>query len=150
MPKYEVKKIKTFMGREGEGFNCTLYRNGKSVADVIDSANGGCYRWAWSDCESERVEVEIPCGKKIVNRRCTPEEATFLRHVFKQPDCPNFEPADWYVSKLIDLRDCKTKTLFRLKSTPAYTMMVLNKKFTPEVKKSLETQYGDQLEKIYN
>jgi hypothetical protein len=38
---YSVKNVKNFMGREGYGFNCTLYRNGKKVGTCIDDASGG-------------------------------------------------------------------------------------------------------------
>jgi len=46
---YSVKGVKLFEGREGEGFNLTLLRNGKPVAFCIDSGNGGDVRMDWTD-----------------------------------------------------------------------------------------------------
>jgi hypothetical protein len=46
---YSVAKVKTFRGREGEGFNATLLRDGKAVALVMDEAQGGEYRFEWKD-----------------------------------------------------------------------------------------------------
>ena len=42
---YTIKGVKTFRGREGQGFNATLCRDGKPVAHVDDAACGGCYNW---------------------------------------------------------------------------------------------------------
>jgi hypothetical protein len=39
---YTVKNVKSFRGREGYGFNASLYRDGKRVALVMDAADGGC------------------------------------------------------------------------------------------------------------
>lgn len=47
MPNYEVKNVKTFRGMEGQGFNATLYRDGKRVAFVIDEGCGGCLLFEW-------------------------------------------------------------------------------------------------------
>jgi hypothetical protein len=38
---YELKNIKTFLGREGHGLNAVICRDGKPVAFVLDDANGG-------------------------------------------------------------------------------------------------------------
>jgi len=38
---YSVKNIKSFTGREGLGFECTLYKDGKKIGTVTDTANGG-------------------------------------------------------------------------------------------------------------
>ena len=39
--EYTVKNVKNFMGREGYGYSCTLYKNGKSIGTVTDTADGG-------------------------------------------------------------------------------------------------------------
>jgi hypothetical protein len=38
---YAVKAVKSFTGREGYGFECSLYREGKKVGTVTDTASGG-------------------------------------------------------------------------------------------------------------
>lgn len=49
LPKFTVSKIKTFIGNEGQGFNATLHRDGKVVAEVIDDASGGSVDFRWLD-----------------------------------------------------------------------------------------------------
>ena len=38
---YSVKNVKSFMGREGYGYSCTLYKYGKKIGTVTDTADGG-------------------------------------------------------------------------------------------------------------
>ncbi len=59
MPKYIVKNVKTFRGTEGQGFNATLYRDGKKVAFIIDSARGGIYTYEWNDWELSKVDINV-------------------------------------------------------------------------------------------
>lgn len=44
---YTLSNVKTFNGRQGQGFSATLSLDGRKVADVIDEANGGCSRFYW-------------------------------------------------------------------------------------------------------
>jgi len=39
--KYTVKNVKIFMGREGYGYSCSLYKDGKNIGTVTDTADGG-------------------------------------------------------------------------------------------------------------
>ena len=39
--KYTVKNVKSFIGREGYGYSCTLCKDGKKIGTVTDTANGG-------------------------------------------------------------------------------------------------------------
>src|SRR5687768_17542817 len=52
---YEAKGIKTFRGQEGEGYNASLYRDGKKVAFVIDDASGGMLDVEWLDRKEEQL-----------------------------------------------------------------------------------------------
>ena len=53
--KYELKAVKTFRGMEGQGFNANLYRDGKKVALVMDSAHGGCYDYEWTSKDERKI-----------------------------------------------------------------------------------------------
>ena len=55
---YEVRKVKSFRGMEGFGFNAELVRDGKPVALVIDEGNGGCYMFEWYDRSAALVPVK--------------------------------------------------------------------------------------------
>ena len=37
----QIKHMKTCIGREGYGFNASLYVDGKKIAFIMDDANGG-------------------------------------------------------------------------------------------------------------
>lgn len=39
--KYTVKNVKSFTGREGYGYSCSLYKDGKNIGTVTDTADGG-------------------------------------------------------------------------------------------------------------
>lgn len=50
---YEIRKFKSFRGREGYGFNLELWKDGVKVAFVMDDASGGSYRFDWFDKKCE-------------------------------------------------------------------------------------------------
>lgn len=81
-PVYTLKSVKTFIGREGHGFNAVLCRDGKPVADVLDDASGGPVDFHWRDFAAPRVEITVLMEKwpgaaalSPVSMRVTPEEA---------------------------------------------------------------------------
>ena len=39
--KYAISNLKTFNGREGVGYSCTLLKGCKCIAECIDDARGG-------------------------------------------------------------------------------------------------------------
>ena len=49
--KFQVKGVKTFIGREGYGINANLYYENKKVAFLRDGGNGGCLDidWNWGN-----------------------------------------------------------------------------------------------------
>ena len=57
--KFEVKAVKTFMGRDGYGVNANLYYEGKKVAFLLDSGNGGCLDVDWV-CKTKNDKPYIP------------------------------------------------------------------------------------------
>lgn len=55
MPAYSVRNVKSFDGRNGPGFSCTLYNGGRKVADVVNDANGGAFRFHWHRTRDEAM-----------------------------------------------------------------------------------------------
>jgi len=88
---YQVKKIKLFRGREGEGYNCNLYRGNSKVAEVRDDASGGEVDFDWTDQELTRVETNGIDPYKDEPRifKDTPEESLFRIYCLGLPkwDC---------------------------------------------------------------
>lgn len=61
-PGWTIKGLKFFRGMEGDGFNATLYKDGKKVVFVIDEGNGGCFNYEdldpnWGKTLDELVEA---------------------------------------------------------------------------------------------
>lgn len=56
---YTVKGIKIFVGNEGQGFNATLYRDGRAVAFVYDDASGGDVVFEWKDQADGLIEAQV-------------------------------------------------------------------------------------------
>ena len=168
--KYEVKGVKSFRGMEGYGFNATLYRNGKKVAFVMDSAQGGEYDYEWVDYKKPRVDVPIVelQGKSTKSYKGTPEEKLFHEHClaippeekeyFKgKPEMYNMIP-DSYMGQLVDefehkkwlKRNCKNKTLFRLVGDKEDEFRTIKHPYDEHVKKYLEDKLGKKLKVIIN
>jgi len=162
---YSVKNVKSFRGREGHGFNSTLYRDNKRVAYVDDDANGGECNYHWLDAKEPRVEVETTnwSGKSVI-RKCTPEEAKFLNHIkgmiytcqFTGDEHPMTE--DIFVCELVEAyeeikqykRWCRKQTCFRLKGDKEGAWRTVNAPYDARVKAWVEKKYGDKVEEILN
>jgi hypothetical protein len=57
---YTVKNVKSFLGQEGPGFNATLYKDGVSVAAIIDDASGGPVIFQWHNkADGQFTDVEL-------------------------------------------------------------------------------------------
>src|SRR5699024_7396913 len=56
---FEVKAVKTFMGREGYGLNANLYYKNKKVGEVIDDASGGPMKLDIEDKEVDEIFNEV-------------------------------------------------------------------------------------------
>jgi hypothetical protein len=44
---YSVKGVKTFKGTDWDGFNATLYKDGKKIALLVNDGGGGCLDITW-------------------------------------------------------------------------------------------------------
>lgn len=90
---YAVKAVKTFRGHDGYGYNCSLTRNGKKVADVLDDNWGGGLRIDWVDARTGN-EVEYTTRNykdEIVTQKGSPEEALFETFIFGLPQIDGCE-----------------------------------------------------------
>ena len=130
---YSVKNIKSFQGREGYGYNCNLYRNGKKVAFCYDDASGGgMHPIEWDNAPRTRATDE---EWETYRTWRAEEERLLAEHIATLPPAPpderwpNLPPLTidegLFVEELVNRfeeekeerkieRQCKTKTLFRL------------------------------------
>tara|TARA_Y100000310_G_scaffold120945_1_gene119702 strand:- start:1136 stop:1810 length:675 start_codon:yes stop_codon:yes gene_type:complete len=143
---YEVKGVKSFLGREGYGFNATMYREGKKIAFVMDSADGGMYDWEWVDRKEEAI-LEM-------NVATLPEQPSGIEGA----DWTLKIDMDWFISGLVEdfendktfRTKCKTKTLFSLHSHQNGEYIIHSAPYTASVKTRIEAEYGKDLKEIIN
>ena len=166
MPEYTVKNVKSFRGREGYGFNCTLYRDGKRVATVDDAAHGGDYHYHWLDFKEPRVEVTIRNHKdEPYTFKVTSEEKILCEHTDPMFYDKEFDGKrlrmgnDGFVNGLVakyeENKDykkwCRKETCFRLKGDEVDKWRTLRIKYSdPRAKSYLANKYGDKVEEILN
>ena len=148
---YSLRKVKTFKGYEGQGFNAELLRDGRPVAFVIDSAQGGEFEYQWYG--SGNVEM-----LKL-------REFAKVQPAVKSGDVELAMDMDLYVGTLLDshLEDmqkrswCKTKCVFRLKGdkdgeyrTIPVPKSVRDSGFMARCMSRIKDKYGDRIEEILN
>ncbi len=163
---YEVKNVKTFVGMEGEGFNASLYKDGVRIAFVMDEATGGPYSYQWDDRKADKVKInDFDLKGDKITYMGTPfqkELVDFMNTLPPIEDEHSDEPMrvdlDIFVGHLVDdfehtkwlKRQCKKKTLFRLKGDPEDEYKTVTHPFNGKVKEFLEKKYGEQVQEIIN
>ena len=156
---YAVKNVRSFQGREGLGFTCSLYRDGKRIGTVTDAANGGMIDFYLHDGEKEKLDKfckdnfepeihKIPTEPPIWDQKYTGETE----------NVPIAIDVDMFVSHLVDefenqkkiKRLCKKNTLYHLITDKAGSYWSLQHPYTPIIKRYLQDEYGDKLVEIVN
>lgn len=171
MPEYTVRKVKTFRGREGTGFNAELCCDGKPVALVMNQADGGSFRFEWND-RGQRVPVELVsehsgqvrlfyllsdeaklhefCKGKTQTYTFTLKGAAETETLPLTPDMLVTNLVDDYTLAQSMRRACTKSTCFKLKGQKDGAYMTVPFIFTSEIAAGLRKQYGEKLEVIYN
>ncbi len=148
---YSVVVHKTIRGREGDGYECTLYHNGKKVCYIVDVADGG---------EAD-IYDEDPTEMVLLEAHL----ATLPERVFKWRGADdNIIESSYkmdiylFIEELVNdyeevkalKRICKTKTAFRLVDTPDGEVRTLSVPYDEAVKSHLKAKYGNKLVEICN
>jgi len=146
---YTVKNLKSFQVREGYGFECSLYKDGKRIGTVTDTAHGGM------------IDFYLDKGEeKILDDYCDalPKEQWGNDDCIPKAQFDKFYPKgraidkDLFVANLVDKfeknkqfkRWCKKQTVYRIdgdKKGSYRTMPIL---YDSRVKASLENKYKDK------
>ena len=157
--KYEVARIKTFRGMDGQGLNAVLIRDHKAVAEILDEGCGGEMRFDWLDqkhgesADEAMFEAFIAEEKlKIPADKKDPETDMLVREYFSGAVWVDDE-----VNRILNDRKfrkvCKTKTLFQvgdkigsddflvLKGVDAATRAYIEKKFKGQKVRILNDEY---------
>lgn len=144
MNTWQVKNVKTFQGMEGGGFNCTLYRDGKKQAVVVDDATGGPFWFDWVAKEAERSFKSycqsLPKWGKEYGHEEDDLDVT--------PDIAVSELIERYEEEKRLRRRCKTKILLRRAVDPGLAegeWRTLNRPFTKEQVALIRKHYGEDV-----
>lgn len=114
MPKFEVKKVKSFTGRDGQGYNVDLWMDGAKIAYVLNEGNGGETNFEFVSKEAEKkfedfIAAHPPYEVDDDLKNLYPNGmATMTRCIFVGMLLDNRE-----TSQKIG-RACKAKTIFKL------------------------------------
>lgn len=158
MSVYTVRGVKTFKGRDGTGYNCTLLRDGNPVAVVLEGANGGEVRFHWSvmygkapylmsDGRTVQIGAEEALLRDHIKGKTVTYDGTELELTLGMfvEQLVNEHEAD-----LLMKRRCRASTCYRLKTQDPGQFMVAAVIFTKEIGEKLRAQCGERLEIIYN
>ena len=146
---YEVKSVKSFMGREGHGFNCTLYRNGKKIGECIDDASGGeMYPIHWVSGVDAREEQRLLNEhiKSLPKVQAHGMELTINEGWFVTELVTKWE-TERDIKKL--QKKCATKTLFRHSKCKVGGYMIMSAICDEKMRAKLKADYGEDVE-IFN
>jgi len=158
MHKYTIKNLKSFLGREGHGFNIDLYRNGVKVAFVQDMADGGEIRFDWVD-HKNTLPMEFPSYNGIKGSKhiemVPVEEVLLLNHISTIEEYKDGTRSDMdcFVSSLVDdyenekrnKKKCKNHIMFLSNDGKTYS---IKGTYNEANKTFLLTRYPDIVEFI--
>lgn len=149
---YTVKNVRTFQGMEDQGFNATLYRDGKRVALVIYEGSGGCCMFRWDGDREKRDSEEKLLKEHAASlpsvKTDLPDHKSPDKKFEYQPDMDAvvFDLVGAYEFRRMLKRNCRTKTLFRLPDDKPDTWRTVQRRYDPVVKAHLVKKYGPQVE----
>jgi hypothetical protein len=145
---YEVKNVKEFLGNEGMGFNCTLYKDGVKIAHVRDDAWGGMYDFDFYDRVNHNeleAELDAHCATLPLNVN------EFDGHEYPVD-------ADQFVGKLVSdfvhnrkmKRICKKKTIVVHDGLKEGEYIVYNCPYDEKIIAQINKEYAGQNPQFIN
>jgi len=147
---YSVKNVKTFNGREGIGFNATLYKGKTKIAECIDDAHGGetMIRFYPEHRNEEQILVEHCKGLPPVKLFGTSDELFDITPDMFIEDLINEYQKQKDINKI--KKACSTQTLYRLKNQQKGEYYISKQPYDARVKMLLELKHRDNLAEIFN
>lgn len=89
MPTYTVSNVKTFKGRQGEGYSCDLLADGRKIADVLEGASGG------------PLGVEFYYSAKITPAAAALDEGVFKAFLLEKFGADEIEPEYAFIEDIV-------------------------------------------------
>jgi hypothetical protein len=140
---YQIKNVKSFMGMDFPGYNLSLYKGKTKIAEVINDGSGGMTEFRYTNQEVkkefETMLKSLPEYDDDFGEKSVIDEEVFVYILLNE----------YEIEKKLK-RECKKKTLYRLKGDATDQYRFVKFEFTPKVKEYLIKKYGDNLIEIAN
>ena len=154
--KYEVARIKTFRGMDGQGLNAVLIRDHKAIAELLDEGCGGEMHFDWLDQKHgesaeeamfkafiEEEKLKIPADKK------DPDTGMLERSYFSGESWVNAE-VDRIMNERRFRKTCKTKTMFQVGDKIGGDEFLVIKGVDDKTRQYILKKYAGQKVRILN
>ena len=150
--KYTVKSVKNFQGREGYGFECSLYKDGKRIGTVTDTASGGMIDF-YLDKGEEQIFIEY-C-KTLPKEQWNEEKSSITKEKWDKlwvggravdPDCFITDLVNKYEQQKQYRKWCKknTCTVYRTDENKKGQYTVLSIPYNSITKAQLEKKHENK------
>lgn len=149
--QYHLKKVKTFNGMEGGGYEAEIYLGKKKIAHAFNEGSGGCDHIHFVD-RADRAPFEA-----FVVAWFETSDAKALWYGGDLNPAPDDKMEAW-IDSIVDRmeeekwlkRNSKNKTLFRLVGDAPYNWRTVTTPISAKVVTWIRNKYGDQVETIYS
>lgn len=138
---YTVAKVKSFMGMDCPGFNATLLRNGKKVAEVIQDGSGGETMVHWASGQESDLFAAFLLGKTYTFNGAVENHNT---------ETMIGQLVDDFENKKKIKRWCKTQTVFRVAGDQDGTYRTLKTIYCPKTVEFIRQKYGNTIVELYD
>lgn len=175
---YTLTKIKTFNGREGQGLNATICKDGKPVCYVLDDASGGEVEFDYRNPGQTRASFEattreaaqtaerelgefclaaIPAKERAeIEASAAKAKATYAPEL-KVEMRVRADAINHWVNSLVDAhsnkkrldRVAKTKTLFRVEGDSTDSYRTIKRPYDAAVQGYLDREYPGKVVEIW-
>ncbi len=146
---YTVKNVKNFQGREGYGFECSLYKDGKKIGTVTDTANGGMIDFYLNKGEKEILDTYC----KTIPNEPYEQGISITEKQFNQI-YPHGRPTDCdiFLYNLVDgfekmkkyRKWCKKDTVYRIETDDKGFYRTIKKPYDNWMREYLKKRYKGQ------
>ncbi len=152
-PKIEIKSLKTCQGREGTAYSCTVYVDGKKVANARQDGNGGMLWIDWSISNEPGYNNPVKERLQIYCNAQPDRVHSAGAHTFSTKiDIETLieDAVDALIQERQLRKWCKAKVVFRLVSTPEGEYLSYKGEYNARTRAQLELSYGKDLVEIVN
>ncbi len=142
---WSVKGVKTFMGEDAPGYECSVYLSNRKVARANEYGGGGPLSITWLSAAAEEMLAKF--GNKIGRPSSYYNNGGYY---VLGADGVVEEMVSIFQERKLWMRKCKTKICYRTKDLKPGQHFEVKGIFTKDIGLDLHKKHGDNLDIIYN